>query len=155
VDDQDRGIIRSVVWALGLLKDHRAVGPLLRLWDKGEFRREIAMALGAIGDKRAVQPIMNALDQCVDEAHENGNWHQQDMTMLRYIGALKGLGDPKAISPLKRLLGAGAHPQRTKVGAKYLLADAAAEALRSFGFQVEGDIDEGGYRIVAEPDELE
>jgi len=150
VDDPDRGIIRSVVWALGLLRDHRAAGPLLRLWDKGEFRREIAMALGAIGDKRAVQPIMNALDQCVDDAHDTGNWHQQDMTMLRYIGALKELGDPTAIPLLKRLLEAGPHPQRTKVGAKYMLAEEAADALRSFGFHVEGDIDEGGYRILTE-----
>lgn len=155
VDDSEAGIVRSALWALGRLRDNRAVDPLLRLWDKGEFRREIAMALGAIGDKRAAQPIMNALDECVNEAHENGNWHQQDMTMLRYIGALKELGDAKAVPVLKRGLEAGAHPQRTKGGAKYLLADAAAEALRSFGFQVEGDIDDGGYRIVAKPDELE
>jgi len=147
----DPVIARSAVWALGYHRDKRAVDPLLRLWDEGEFRREIAMALGLIGDKRAVHPIMTALDECVGKAKETGNWHQQDMTMLSYVGALKGLGDPGAIPVLKSLLEAGPNPQRTKVGAKYMLADEAAGALRSFGFQVEGDINEGGYRIVAEP----
>jgi HEAT repeat protein len=149
LDDPDGGIVRSALWALGYHEDNRATDPLLRLWDKGEFRREIAMAFGLIGDKRAVQPIMTALDECIGEAKETGSWHQQDMTMLRYVEALKGLGDPRAIPLLKSLLEAG--PQRTKVGAKYTLAEEAANALRSCGVQVEGDIDKGGYRIVAEP----
>jgi len=155
LDDPDAGIVRSSVWALGRLSDNRATDPLLRIWGKDQFRREIALALGTIGDKRAVEPIMSELDEHVVEAQRTGNWHHEDMTMRSYIGALRQLGDPRAVPLLKRLLEAGAHPQRTKAGAKYLLAEAAADALRAFGFQVAGDVNEGGYRIVAEPDELE
>lgn len=149
LDDSETAVKCAAVWALTPLADHRAADRLLRLWDEGECRRQVAVALGAIGDKRAVQPVMVALKECADSAQSTGNWNRSAFTMRSYASALGELGDSRAIPLLKDLLECG--PQRTKVGESYLLAEAAADALRDLGCQVEGDREEGGYRVVSEP----
>jgi len=69
--------------------------------------------------------------------------------MLACAHALGQLHDPEAIAVLKVALEAG--PQRTKVGHAYFVAEAAAGALRRFGFRIEGDTVKGGYHIAGAP----
>ena len=139
------------MWALGFLRDQKAVEPLLRLWDKGLLRTDVALALGFQRDTRALRQIMAACEDCLATAQTNGNWDEQESLMRACVVALGQLRDPAAVALLKKMLEAG--PQRTKAGNTYLVADESAQALLSFGFRVAGDRTKGGYRIVAEPTE--
>jgi hypothetical protein len=156
--DSHREVSSAVAWSLGVLADPRAVEPLLNLWNKQHTvaRSRLAWALGSIGDKRAVEPIMAALGECVSKAEETGNWDVNSWDMRMYAGALGRIGDNHAIPVLKRALKAG--PQKTKAStAVYMVAEAAAKALRSLGVEVTGDRRKGKYEVVevAPPAEVE
>jgi hypothetical protein len=149
LDDTQPGVLRAAVWSLGRLADRRAVEPLLDLWNQqgGADKSGLAWALGHIGDRRAVEPIMVELEACVRRAQQEENWDRNDWAMHSYAGALGQIGDPRAVPLLRETLAAG--PQQTKVGTPiYLVAEAAADALRSLGVEVEGDRIKGGYRVV-------
>lgn len=149
LEEPDQKMVGAAVWALGLLKDQTAVEPLLRVWNKGLFRAEVAGALGFQQDRGAVRPIMAALEGCLAEAQRTGAWNHQERLMHACATALGQLRDREAIAVLKTALQAG--PQRTKTGESYLVAEAAAGALRAFGFRIDGDTAKGGYHIVAAP----
>jgi hypothetical protein len=90
---------------------------------------------------------MAALGECVSKAEETGNWDVNSWTMRGYAGALGRIGDKRAIPILNRALHAG--PQRTKAPTPiYLVAEAAAQALRSLGVEATGDRTKGGYQVV-------
>jgi hypothetical protein len=72
--------------------------------------------------------------------------------MRGYAGALGQIGDPGAVPLLKETL--AARPQQAKAATRiYLVAEAAARALRSLGLKVEGDRIKGGYRVVQSAEE--
>jgi spermidine synthase len=71
--------------------------------------------------------------------------------MREYVSALGDLRDESSIPTLKAMLLAGPQVASKTGGRKYLIADAAARALRSLGLTVEGDRDKGGYRVVEGP----
>jgi HEAT repeat protein len=150
LSDPDKRVVGAAVNSLGRLKDIAAIQPLMELWHKGQIvsRTSIASALGQIGDKRAAEPIMAALEECVSKAQQTGNWDMNSWAAMRvYAGALGKIGDPQAIGLLKKML--DAPPQRTKAPTPlYLIADAAARALRSLGLEVTGDREKGGYKLV-------
>lgn len=149
LSDPDKRVVVAAVWSLGLLKDSAATEPLLELWHKEQVvsRTSIASALGQIGDKRAAKPIMVALEEYVSEARQKGNWDMNSWAMCVYADALGQIGDTKAIPLLKKMLDAPA--QKTKAPTpKYLVAGAAARALRSLGLEVTGDVEKGGYKLV-------
>jgi HEAT repeats/PBS lyase HEAT-like repeat len=153
LEDPDQQIARTAVWALELLKDERAVEPLLSVWNKGLFRQEVAAALGFQRDKRAVRPLVAALEGCLAEAKRTGNWNNQEGLMVACAQALGQLRDPEAIAVLKIALEAGPQPtKKLPAGQSYRVAEAAGGALRNFGFRIEGDMDKGGYHIVADPE---
>jgi len=107
-----------------------------------------------IGDKRAVEPIRRELEKAVLEAQKTGNWHTESWEMGIYAFGLGQLQDQAAIPLLKIML--DAPPEKTKeLKFVYFIAESAAQALRSFGFVVEGDGIKGGYRIVREPAMIE
>jgi HEAT repeat protein len=150
LSDPDKRVVGAAVSSLGRLKDIAATEPLLELWHKGQIvsRTSIASALGQIGEKRAAEPIMAALEECVSKAQQTGNWDMNSWAVMRvYAGALGKIGDPRAIPLLKKML--DAPPQRTKAPTPlYLIADAAARALRSLGLEVTGDREKGGYKLI-------
>jgi HEAT repeat protein len=88
--DDDWGVRRMAVNALGKIKDRRAVEPLIdTLKDTNAFvRHDVVNALGNIGDSRAVEPLIIAL---------------KDPVFLIQWGSASVLGDMKdsrAIEPL-------------------------------------------------------
>ena len=149
LSDPDRRVVRAAVWSLGLLKDTKATESLLDLWQKQDISDKpmIASALGQIGDKRASAPIMAALEECVSQAQQTGNWDMNSWAMRVYAGALGQIGDPGAVPLLKKMLIAG--PQKTKASKPlYFVAEEAAKALRSLGLEVTGDREKGGYKVI-------
>ncbi|MHC4282743.1 MAG: HEAT repeat domain-containing protein, partial [Planctomycetota bacterium] len=149
LSDPDKRVVGAAVRSLGRLKDIAATEPLMEMWHKGQVvsRTSIASALGQIGEKRAAEPIMAALEECVSKAQQTGNWDMNSWAMRVYAGALGQIGDPQAIGLLKKML--DAPHQRTKaLKPVYLVADAAARALRSLGLEVTGDREKGGYKLV-------
>lgn len=90
------GIRASAAWALGEIRDVRAVGPLITLLkdehDESLIRHNVVWALGQIGDPQAVEnlvPLLNNLD-----------WRIRWVTME----ALANIGDQRIISELVKLL---------------------------------------------------
>lgn len=148
LNDPDGRIVRAAVRSLGFLKDQRAVEPILNLWTKDIIRKsDLAWALGSIGNRRVTRLIMDALEECVSKAEETGDWDMNSWDMRAYAGALGQIGDSHAMPILKNLLFAG--PQRTKSPTPiYLVAEAAARALRSLGVAVTGDREKGGYKVI-------
>ncbi len=149
--DPHRLVVIAVVQALGTIADPRAADALLALWDKQDnnLRAELAWALAATGDRRAVEPIMAALQECLASARLTESWTGDSYLMMRYAQALGQLGDARAIPLLQEALRAG--PQKVKGGpGLYVVAEAAAGALRRFGFQIAGDR-EKGYQIAEGP----
>ncbi|MBN2577404.1 MAG: HEAT repeat domain-containing protein [Pirellulales bacterium] len=131
-----------------LRNSKKAVEPLLHVWNQGILRDLVVLALVAQNEKQAFQPLMTMTEEWLSEAEKTGDWNRKDR-VFSYIRALNQMGDPRAIPLLKKLLKAG--PQYYKDGEDYSVAEAAAEALRKFGYRVEGDRIKGGYRILAEP----
>jgi beta-lactamase regulating signal transducer with metallopeptidase domain/HEAT repeat protein len=140
--------------ALGRFRDPRIVESLLRLWNQGRFRSEVASALGHQGDQRAVAPLMAACGEALDDAKKTGDWNKQFALMRNSAWALGALGDPAAVPLLKKMLEAEPAMDLDKDMSEkkfYGVADNAAASLRKFGYQVKGDMFKGGYRILAEP----
>lgn len=136
-----------IISTLGDVRDTRAVEPLLDLFRKNRtssigWTYAIATALGLIGDKRAVEPIISELDRSLTYAHSSGDWDAEGHGMQEYTKALGRLGDKRAVPTLKRALDAG--PQTTKAGKTYLVAEQAAQALRSLGADVTVNKKRGG-----------
>ncbi len=74
---------------LGLLRDERALEPLLELLDDVRLRRRAVLALGRLGDERAFEPLVEQL------------LHAQHITVRESSArALGQLGNPSAIEPL-------------------------------------------------------
>lgn len=111
--------------ALGILKDTKAVDPLIKsLNDKDEeVRWKAAWALGNIGDKRAVQPLINSLSDerwyvrryaasSLGKLKDNRSvmdlinaLNDDEWQVRRYAAeALGEIGDERAIKPLVNLL---------------------------------------------------
>ena len=112
--------------ALGDIKDPDAVAPLIEALKDELFwvRRTAVEALGEIGDSRAVEPLLNL-------SFKDENWHvrcagvialedigepavdtlistlQNEDPMMRLGSArvLGEIGDPRAVGPLKSMLG--------------------------------------------------
>lgn len=63
LEDKNKQVRSGAAWALGEIKDKRAVGPLIRALedDNNIVRSESAHALGEIGDKRAIEPLKTIL----------------------------------------------------------------------------------------------
>ena len=57
-EDRDRD---RVMWALGKMKETRAVEPLVRLLSNDKWREWAVPTLGNIGDPRAVEPLIASL----------------------------------------------------------------------------------------------
>jgi len=63
LEDKNKQVRSGAAWALGEIKDKRAVGPLIRALedDNNIVRVESAHALGEIGDKIAIEPLKSIL----------------------------------------------------------------------------------------------
>ena len=94
--DWDKDVRCGAAYALGDIRDKRAVQPLIKaLGDENkDVRKNAARALGNIGDKRAVEPLIKVLG-------DEDKW-------VRYEAAraLGKIGEP-AIEPLIKALGDG------------------------------------------------
>ncbi len=111
--DKDPEIQLEAVDALGLLKDPRAVDPLVAaigpLGPPAHGR--IAVALGRIGDERAFKPLLHLASRPISPER------------LAVIRALGDMADPRLAEPLAKIFTAGDGPTR----------GAAVEALRKIG----------------------
>ena len=103
------------IWAVGALRDPRAVQPLIEILLRGfrsktscyetssEVQCSVLSALGNIGDKRAVEPLILALKkQPWDYCNELGHWSNVSR-ICEAVRALAKIGDPRAIPPLREL----------------------------------------------------
>jgi hypothetical protein len=68
----------AIAWALGKIKDKRAVKPLIRLLksNSDDVRTVSAWALGQIGDKSAIPPLVEAL-----KTDEHNSREKRDSTL--------------------------------------------------------------------------
>lgn len=104
--DPSGRVVNSAVWALGELRDPRAVEPILALLanshklghrDEG-VRGSAAEALGKLGDPRAYEPLLAAYKEYSDK--KSGDRYLRD-TSLEALGRTK---DPRAFDVLGRAL---------------------------------------------------
>jgi HEAT repeat protein len=93
--DQEAEVRRWAAWALGKIKDPRAVEHLIQaLGDpNAEVRSWAALALGSIGDARAIEPLIQAL-------RDLNGWMRSKAAEV-----LGRIGDPLAVGPLIQALG--------------------------------------------------
>ena len=155
---QDKGdllhaalVQRNIVWALGLIKNKSAVGPLIKRLETADpdLKREIIMALKMIGNKQAVPVLKEILlkeDESsyvkFDAARALGSIDNSDSvyTLIRAMksdgswlvkgacaGALGERGDNRATKALKELLNTDAGENASWV------RDRAALALSKIG----------------------
>ncbi len=89
-NDVDREHRIEAIRLLGLLRDPRAVEPLVDLLDDVRLRTRASMALGRIGDRSAFEPLVGQLQSEHGSARESG---------ARGLGQL---GDSRAIPHLVR-----------------------------------------------------
>ena len=100
-------------------------------------------------EKGDAAAVIEALEKCIARAKKEWDWVGEGDEMLAYVAKLEEIGDGKAVPVLKKAL--AARPQKREDGKRrYLVADAAAKALRSLGYTVVGDERYGGYRILEE-----
>ena len=92
--DDEYQVRGQAALALGLLKDKRAVEPLISALndDQSQVRAQAADALGLLKDKRAVEPLISAL---------NDDQSQVRVTAALALGLLK---DKRAVEPLMNAL---------------------------------------------------
>ena len=118
---------QNIVWALGLIKNKSATGPLLKRLETADsdLKREIILALNMIEDKQAVPDLNEILLKGenpfirYDAARALGNIASTDsiFTLIKALkndnnwmvkgacaGALAGTNDKRAIKELERLL---------------------------------------------------
>jgi HEAT repeat protein len=79
-----------IMWALGKMKEPRAVEPLIHLLSDEKLCVVAIHSLGELGDPRAVEPLLHLLS---DENYRS-----------RVVIALGDIGDPRAVEPLLPLL---------------------------------------------------
>lgn len=93
---------------LGLIKDKRAVEPMIELYWKGQMRKDVIWSLGVIGDKRAFNVLMDGL--------EDGN------SKLKFlcIRALEGLKDRRAVPTLIKMIGSKEEIEVPSLGVRSL-----------------------------------
>jgi len=91
--NKDRDIREAAAWALGELKDRRAVGPLISLLERDKESGNAAWALGQLGDGSAVGILIAALSSEALDVRTNA------------AGALGFLGQGEAVEPLILALG--------------------------------------------------
>jgi HEAT repeat protein len=91
-DDQLWQIREAVGWALGRMKDPRALDVLIDGLNKDEFATYAAIALGEMGEAKAVEPLLRALE--APEKDTRG-------AAIESLGILK---DSRAVEPLLALV---------------------------------------------------
>jgi HEAT repeat protein len=118
----DKNARANAAAALGVLRDARAVDPLLALLSgKDQQGRYWAVfALGLIKDPRAVDPLAAVLRD--EDAH--GNVAVATLLHTNAVEALGEIKDKRAVPPLSSYLGTGKYP-KARI--------AAAEALGKIG----------------------
>lgn len=105
-----RVVQEAAAHALGLLKDTRAVDPLLRAFgdpSMKEVRGSVALTLGQLGDARAFDPLISAL--------------KDETVRSQAVEALGNLHDRRAMEPLLELLA------RTGTESRWLVAEAVVK----------------------------
>jgi len=91
--DRDRD---QVMWALGKMKETRAVEPLVRLLSNDKWREWAVPTLGNIGDPRAVEPLLKLLSLVKKDKYDFSNDY-----VAEALGKLK---DSRAVEPLIAVL---------------------------------------------------
>jgi HEAT repeat protein len=82
--------LQSVVAALAVFRDPRAVGPMIEIFETPTvYKRPIARALGKLGDPRAIEPLSRHLGI------------NDFAVRLEIIDALKAIRDPAAVSSVE------------------------------------------------------
>ncbi|MDD5772100.1 MAG: HEAT repeat domain-containing protein [bacterium] len=94
LSNEDLGIKRGCIEALGKIGDNNALEPLmLTLKDEDTgIRLKAVKALGSLGDKRAVEPLIAALND------------KNNIVKRKAAEMLGEIGDPRAIEPLLAVL---------------------------------------------------
>ena len=77
---------------LGVIRDKRAVEPMIELYWKGQMRKDVVWSLGAIGDKRAFDVLMDGL--------KNGD----NKLKFHCIRSFEYLKDKRAVPVLIKML---------------------------------------------------
>jgi HEAT repeat protein len=93
--DDDWSVRKRAAWALGEIKDGKAVGPLIEALQHKDWiiRFNAAEALGKIGDGRAVEPLIETLRDENSHVYGQVTW------------ALGEICDVRAVKPLTEALG--------------------------------------------------
>jgi HEAT repeat protein len=107
---KDRTVQESAAYALGLLKDNRAVEPLLRAFtdpSMADVRGRVAVTLGELGDVRAVEPLLAAL--------------KDNTVRSQAIEGLGNLRDRRALEPLLEIL------ETSGIESRWLAAEAVVK----------------------------
>jgi HEAT repeat protein len=86
-------LIERAAWALGQIRDTRAVDPLNKLLLSKEFRGfpvigTSAKALGNLRDGRSVEPLINALTDAIPQVRANAAWALGEIRDKRALDAL-------------------------------------------------------------------
>lgn len=89
--NNDPGVRKYSVLALGEIKDDRAVEPLIAALNDEDYyvRLEVPMVLAGFSDSRVVDPLIKTL--------EDKKWAQ---VRIKAVDALAALKDPRAVEPL-------------------------------------------------------
>lgn len=90
---KDEMVIRVALGALGNIGDPRAIGPLLHRLTEPAYANSAIKALGHFKEKRVVERLIAILDPRQVTTYK---YHQFEV-----ISALRQIGDPLAIEPLK------------------------------------------------------
>ena len=99
---------RNAAWALGALRDTRAVPPLIdALKDReGQVREQVVWALGALRDPRATSPLIEALKDQEPSVRRQTAWALGALRDTRATGPLvETLKDREAVRPRAGRLG--------------------------------------------------
>lgn len=90
VKDEDDGLSRAAIFALGQMGEKKAVKPLIQVIKNRNFNYVYAIeALGNIGDKQAIEPLLKIIKK-----------PQKDYIEITTMYALAKLSDKSAIKPI-------------------------------------------------------
>lgn len=93
LEDEDPGVVWSVIEALGAVGDPRAVGPLIGMFEQREDLRPVcAEAMGRIGDPSAVPTLKQGLQD------------RDPLCVFAAVEALGQVGDERCVDDLIALL---------------------------------------------------
>ena len=98
----EAGVRRVAAYSLGLMKEPRAVPPLIDAIDDRdrEVTENAISALGEIGDRRATKPLTAIMKRHQSERPNDDTWRVQGYAER----ALKRLKDPASIGPLIQIM---------------------------------------------------